>query len=183
VFTDQDTTEAQRVIVVDEALAQRFWPNGDAIGKRMRRGGPRSEAPWMTVVGVVGSVKQYGLDIEGRMVVYYPHTQSASGGMFVVARTAVEPASLISAATSALRSIDPDLPIVRVNTMDRLLADSLARRRFSLILLGSFAAFAMLLATIGVFGVTSYLVSQGTQEIGLRIALGSAACADSQDGY
>ena len=167
-FTDDDNETGLRVVIVDEKLAKRFWPHGDAIGKHIRN---NDGQPWLTVVGVAGVVKEYGLDTDTRMVVYFPYAQNAAGNMFLVARTAAAPATMADAVAAQVHDLDRDLPVYDVATMELRLHDSLARQRFAMTMLAAFACFAMILAAIGLYGVLSFLVSQETAEIAIRMAL------------
>jgi putative ABC transport system permease protein len=169
-FASTDTEKSQPVALVDEKMAKRFWPKGDAIGKRIRHG---DQSRWLTVVGVVGLVKQYGLDIDTRMVVYFPHSQAPDGTMFVVARTTGDAAQLANSVVEQVHGIDQNVPVFDVATMQERVHDSVARQRFAMTMLGAFAGFAMILAAIGVYGVMSFLVTQGTSDIAIRMALGA----------
>lgn len=169
-FSSTDTDKTQLVALVDAKMAERFWPKGDAVGKRIRR---NEKSPRMTIVGVVGVVKQYGLDTDTRMVVYYPHSQRPEGWMFVVARTSGDAAQLANSIVEQVHGIDPNVPVFDVAPMQERVHDSVARQRFAMTMLGAFAGFATILAAIGVYGVMSFLVTQGTQDIAIRMALGA----------
>ena len=169
-FAETDTDKMPPVAIIDQKMADRFWPHGDAIGKRIRRS---DDSPWTTIIGVVGVVKEYGLDIDSRMVEYYPHTQIRTGTLYVVARTTSDSASTIAAIIHLVNAINPDVPVYDIATMDQRVRDSMARQRFAMTMLGGFAGFAMILAAIGIYGVMSFLVTQGTADIAIRIALGA----------
>ena len=171
-FNEDDTLEKPQVAIVDQKFAQRFWPNGDAVGKHIWFN-PKKPMEIVGVVGVVGVVKQYSLETEGKIVTYFPLEQHPDNQTFLTVRTPAEEAGLPSAVVSQIHAVDPDVVVYDVRTMQERLHDSLARQRFSSTMLGAFASFALLLAAVGLYGVMSHLVTQGTHDIGVLVTLGA----------
>ena len=168
-FNEDDTADKPQVVIIDEKFAQRFWPDGDPIGKHLWFD-PKKP---ITIVGVVGVVKQYGLETEGKIATYFPHQQMPGQRMFLAVRTSSEAAALASAVVSEVHAVDPDVVVYGIRTMQERMYDSLARQRFSSTMLGAFAVFALLLAAVGLYGVMSHLVTESTRDIGLMVTLGA----------
>jgi len=171
-FAENDEDGKQPVAIIDETTARRYWGNRDPLGRRLRFG-QNANLPWLSIVGIVKDIKHDGLDVDGVPHIYVSMYQRPSRVMSIVLRTSLLASLLEPQIRREVQSVDPGLPLFNVRSMREVLDDSLAPRRFSSAMVGGFAAVALLLASLGIYGLLAYMVGQKSHEIGIRLALGA----------